>query len=437
MNIGWISGRAMLQFEMQRHPDWSIRQLHRHLSKEIGCCYEWVRKWFHRLKGADPNDESVLLSRSRRRKTPYEVVGEAVEAKIIHLRDTLSKDYNRLVGSRNIHYQLHRDEALKWMKVFIPTSRTTITRILHKYHRIPRKTPYIHIPNEPSEPMQVWEIDYTDVATAHSERTDKKAHEVESFHVVDAGTSIELKTLIRDDFNAETTILALTDVFMSCGLPKVMRFDRDPRLVGSWSADKFPSAVMRFLLCLGISPDICPARRPDKKGYVERFIRSFKQECVYKVRPSTVVEAQQAANNYSTFYNLERPNQALTCRNQPPSIALGMPPYLPQLPETIDPDAWLNSYHKRSFRRRVRSGGSVTVDKHNYYVGKHHNKQMVTLILNAETKEFDIRLGEQIIKSVDIKGLYLGTMAFGDYLIFIQAEATSEQRRLKAKRRIR
>ena len=116
---------------------------------------------------------------------------------------------------------------------------------------------------------------------------------------------------------------------------------------------------MRFLLCLGITLDICPPRRPDLKPYVERFIRSFKDECVSKTRPSNVQHAQQAANHYSIFYNLERPNQAITCGNRPPSLALGRPPYLPRLPHQVNPDAWLKTYHGRCFKRRVRSNGSV------------------------------------------------------------------------------
>ena len=268
MEVEWISARARLRNLMQTHPDWSIRQLHRQVAQEIGCCFEWTRKWYHRIQAADPGDSSILFSCSRRRKTPYPVVSEPVEAKIIHLRDTLSKAYNRRVGARNILYHLQRDEDLKRLKASIPTSTRTITNILHKYQRIPRRSPPIHIPREPAEPMQQWEIDFTDVITARSDSTDKKAHQVESFHAVDAGTSIEIMTRVRDDFSAETMITVMTDLFRSAGLPRTIRFDRDPRFVASWSMDKFPSAFMRFLLCLGITLDICPPRRPDLKPYV-------------------------------------------------------------------------------------------------------------------------------------------------------------------------
>jgi len=436
MEVEWISARARLRHLMQAHPDWSIRQLHRQIAQELGYCFEWTRQWYHRIKAADPHDEQVLLSRSRRRETPYTVVSQQVEAKIIHLRDTLSRAYNRRVGARNILYHLQQDEYLQWSKAYIPTSTRTITHILHKYQRIPRRSPPIHIPRKPTDPMQEWEIDFTDVITAHSETTDRQAHQVESFHVVDAGTSIEIATRVGDDFNAETIISVMTDVFLSAGLPKTVRFDRDPRLVTSWSMDKFPSAFMRFLLCLGIALDICPPRRPDLKPYVERFIRSWKEECVYKLRPTSVNQAQRAADDYSTFYNLERPNQALSCGNCPPAVALAHPPYLPRLPHRIDPDAWLKGYHGHTFKRQVRSNGSVRVDKTTYYVGQKYRGQRVLLRLDAETRQFAVFVGGTRVKQMAIKGLYHGEMAFADYLELIQLEARSEERRLNQRRRV-
>lgn len=431
----WIADRVRLRCLMQAHPDWSIRELYRRIAEEVGRCFEWVRKWYHRLKQADPDDDRVLFSRSRRRKTPYAVVSEVVEAKIIHLRDTLSKEYHRRVGARNILYHLHQDEWLKWKQEYLPRSTSTINRILHKYQRIPRRAPRIRMPRQPAEPMAVFELDFTDVITARSDTTDKKAHQVESLHVIDTGTSIALETKIRDDFNAETVITVMAEVFWGTGLPKVVRFDRDTRLVGSWSMDKFPSAFMRFLLCLGVQPEVCPPRRPDLKPYVERFIRSFQEECVYPRRPHDVAQAQVAALDYHQFYNLERPNQAVTCGNQPPSLVWSDLPRLPRLPKAVDPDAWLDHYDGKGFKRLVRSNGSVTVDKYDYYIGKRHRGRRIWLRLNAETKQFEAFLDGAIIKQVNIKGLYHGEMEFGDYLELIAEEARSEERRLQMKRR--
>ena len=63
--------------------------------------------------------------------------------------------------------------------------------------------------------------------------------------------------------------------------------------------------------------DICPPHRPDLKPYVERFIRAQKEECIYPHRPATVVNTRKLLGEHRVFYNSERPNQTLTCNNQP------------------------------------------------------------------------------------------------------------------------
>jgi hypothetical protein len=216
------------------------------------------------------------LSRSRCRKTSPRQVTEAVEAKILHLRESLTEQYQRRVGARNILFHLHNDPDLQALGVFIPQSHSTVHEVLLRFGRVPHRGPHVHVPREPAEPMQVWEIDFTDVVTAHSPTTEKRQHQVEVFDVMDTGTSIALETAVSDQFDAQNALITLIDVFRSTGLPRVVRFDRDPRLVASWSMDKFPSAFMRFLLCVGVTPDVCPPHRPDLKPYVERFIRTQK-----------------------------------------------------------------------------------------------------------------------------------------------------------------
>jgi len=47
------------------------------------------------------------------------------------------------------------------------------------------------------------------------------------------------------------------------GLPTGLTFDNDPRFVGSPSSRDFPSALLRFLWCLGVQPHVIPPHRPD------------------------------------------------------------------------------------------------------------------------------------------------------------------------------
>ena len=432
MEVVWVQKRAELWQLLREIPGLSNRQL----AHKVGMSPSWIQKWKRRLNNVNGTDIQLFLSLSRQRKTSPKKVTEAIEAKILHLREYLTEQYQRRVGARNILYHLHQDSDLKRLAVYIPTAASTIHEVLVRFNRIPRPAPRIHVPFEPAELLQVWEIDFTDVITAHSAETDKQQHQVEVFEVVDAGTSIALETKVSDQFDSKHTLIAMIDVFEAVGLPKVVRLDRDPRFVASWSVDKFPSAFVRFLLCLGITPDICPPRRPDRKPYVERFIRTQKEECIYPKRPATVVEAQILISQHARFYNLERPNQAVTCNNRPPSVALGDVPRLPRLPQEVDPDAWVMHYDKHTFRRQVRSNGTVTIDKHKYYVGKHYSGHKVLVRLDATTRQFDIYCQEHFVKSYPIKGLFQGNLPFEDYVELMLVEAESEEKRLKAKRRL-
>ncbi len=87
---------------------------------------------------------------------------------------------------------------------------------------------------------------------------------------VDAGTSILLAAQVSADYHAATAFDAVLTFLQQYGRPKRLTFDRDPRWVGSASGRDFPSALVRFLLCLGIEPQICPPHHPQANAFVER-----------------------------------------------------------------------------------------------------------------------------------------------------------------------
>jgi hypothetical protein len=431
MEVDWVQKRFHLWQLLQQHPDWTGERL----AQTVGMSLSWVCKWKGRLINEDGHDITAFLSRSRQRKTSPRKVSEAVEAKILYLRDYLTERYQRRVGARNILYHLQQDSDLQHLGAYIPRAHSTVHDVLVRYDRIPRPSPRIHVPREPAEPMQVWEMDFTDVVTAKSPESGKRQHQVEVLNVVDTGTSLLLHSTVSDHFDAEWSLVTLVDMLRSSGCPRVLRFDRDSRFVASWSMDKFPSALMRFLLCVGIQPDVCPPNRPDLKPYVERFNRTQKEECIYPKSPTTVTETQLLLLDHGSFYNLERPNQAVTCGNRPPSEAAGNVPPLPRLPARVDPDAWLKSYHRQIFRRKVGGNGSVAVDTQRYYIGKRYVRKRVALQVDATTGQFDVWLGKQHVKSLPVRHLYKGEMSFDDYVEYMIVAARSEEKRLQLKRR--
>jgi hypothetical protein len=193
---------------------------------------------------------------------------------------------------------------------------------------------------------------------------------------------------------------------------------------------------MRTLLCLGVTLDICPPRRPDRKPFVERFIRTQKEECVYPRQPATVAQSQSWLDDHRRFYNLERPNQAITCNNRPPSVALGTLLPLRRLPMEVDTDSWLIHYHRRSFRRKVKANGEVLVDRDHYYIGQKYRGQRVLVILDAHEKHLEFYVQSQLVKTKPIRKQLYGVLPLDEFVDTMLKEAESETRRLARKRKL-
>jgi hypothetical protein len=194
-----------------------------------------------------------------------------------------------------------------------------------------------------------------------------------------------------------------------------LTFDHDPRWVGSPSGRDFPSALLRFLLCLGIEANLCPPRRPDLKGYVERLIKSYQTECVWRDQPATEEAAREVTEAFLEHYHHERPHQGRGLGHQPPRLAFPTLPTRSPLPAIVDPDRWLQSMHGRGFARTVHQNGSVVVDHKTYYVKQALAGRKVVLIVNAPGQCFDVLLGRELVKSMPVKGLVGQPMPFEAY----------------------
>ena len=69
--------------------------------------------------------------------------------------------------------------------------------------------------------------------------------------------------------------------------------DRDPRFVGRPQGRDFPSPFIGFWQCLGVEVVVCPPRRPDKNCCVERYHRSYSDECLTLQRPAPLAEVRE------------------------------------------------------------------------------------------------------------------------------------------------
>ncbi len=274
-----------------------------------------------------------------------------------------------------------------------------------------------------------------DAATVPADPDGKRQHVVEVLNAVDEGTSVLVDAQVGADFHAETTLEAVAELFVRHGLPQAVRRDRDVRFVSSPSGSDFPSALVRFCQCLGVGVLVCDPHSPQQNGCVERYHRTFQEECLAVERPGTLEQVREATTQFQQHYNWSRPHQGLSCGNRPPRVAFPTLPELPAVPDLVDADRWLRVNDGLHLVRLVRGDGTVRVDLKSYYVGRALAGQHVALHLSAAKRALLVVQGLQLIKTLPLKGLWGKILRFEDFVRLMMGQARAEHRLRTAQER--
>jgi transposase InsO family protein len=306
MEVVYYAARANLRRLLSQYPSWTRQQY----AQAVGMSLGWVKKWSKRLREAPPEDEAVLQGQSRARKHPSERISQRVVERILELRDQPPEGLGRTPGPKALLYYLPRDAELAASGERLPRSSRTIYRLLREAGRIRRPLPHLGEPMERPAPMSQWQLDFKDASTVPAERDGKRQHVVEVLNTVDRGTSILVEAQVRADFNAETTLQEIASLLRTHGLPQQVTFDRDVRFVSSPQGSDYPSALVRFCHCLGVAVHICDPHQPQQNGFVERYHRSYQEECLARQRPATLEEVRAVTAQFQQHYNFERPLKA-------------------------------------------------------------------------------------------------------------------------------
>jgi hypothetical protein len=106
-------------------------------------------------------------------------------------------------------------------------------------------------------------MEFKDVSRVSAEPSPQgqRQHVIEVCTFVDAATSTALFTQARDAFHESTAMEAVIRLWQTYGRPHPLTCERAPRWVGSVSGRDFPAPLRRLLLCLGITPSLCPPHR--------------------------------------------------------------------------------------------------------------------------------------------------------------------------------
>ena len=437
MEEEWMRDRALLRDLLEQTPQASPQELARATGRSVS----WVKKWRQRLTQGDPHDPHLLCSRSRAHHAPYFRWDDRVMQRVVAMRLSPPENLKRVPGPRALLYYLPRDPQLQEAQIPLPHSSRSIWKILHTTGCLVTRSKEPPHPNELRQPLEEIQMDFKDVGSVSPEQgtQGKRQHVIEVCNFIDAGTSIALLAQAREDFHEQTAMEAVITFLRAYGRPRQMTFDRDPRWVGSVSGRDFPSPLLRLLLCLGITPHVCPPHRPDKNAYVERYHRTYGHECLHVHHPGSLQEVHEVTEAFLQHYNHERPHQGRACGNVPPRVAFPTLPTLPALPERVDPDAWLAALDQKMYLRHVGRDGCVDVDLATYYIGLALAGHAVLLQVEAQDRQFAVWYQDQIVKRLAIKGLVGQEMALDEYLQSIQQEALAALRRssVRGSRKIR
>jgi transposase InsO family protein len=426
MTTSYYAERANLSRLQHLHPQWS----HQQLADSLGRSREWVKKWRKRFReevAADIPLEQVLQGHSRARIHPPVKIPIPVVQAILRIRDAPPEGLRRVPGPKAIAYYLGREAEQAPEPLPVPSCRT-IYRILTAHQRIAQRQPRVRQPLERPAPLSSWQLDFKDVSTVPADPFGKQQQVVETLNVLDVGTSILLDAQVREDFTAETALAAVARTLQTHGMPQQLTLDRDTRWVGSPHGSDFPSALVRFCACLGIHTQVCDPHHPQQNAFVERYHRTYQHECLALDRPTSLEQARQVTEAFTQHYNVERPNQALSCGNQPPHTAFPSLPNLPPLPQLVDPDHWLHALDGLHLERKVNRHGQVSVDLKLYYVSSRLAGQRVVLHLDATHRCLHVLQEEQPLKSVPLKGLLGHLLTFEQFLALMLQQARAQQR---------
>lgn len=190
---------------------------------------------------------------------------------------------------------------------------------------------------------------------------------------------------------------------------------------------------MTFLLlscarsaCLSIEIQVCAPHHPQENGFVERYNRTYQEECLALDRPGNLEQARAVTETFVKHYNVERPHQGISCGNRPPLTAFPTLAPLPPLPATVDPDAWLMTLDGLHLERKVDRNGKVSIDLKRYYVSSQRAFRKVVLHLDASEDCLHVLLEQQPVKDLPLRGLVGKQLSFGQFLEHMLHQARAQ-----------
>ena len=294
------------------------------ISRETG--FQYLRRY--RAEG-----EAGLKDRSRRPHSSPRRTPEAIEARILDLREV------HPWGGRKLARRL-QDLGVAGVPAV-----STVTEVLRRHGKLDpaealRHQPFMRF--ERSAPNELWQMDFK----GHVAMGKARCHPLT---VLDDHSRYSLGLIACADETDATVRGHLTAIFRRYGLPAAMLSDNGSPWGGSGSRGY--TAFEVWLMRVGIRLHHGRPYHPQTQGKDERFHRSLKVE-VLQMRPrSDLVTYQAAFDHWRPIYNEQRPHEGIGMAVPASRYTVSQTPFTEHLAE---PD-----YYASDIVRRVDKDGAA------------------------------------------------------------------------------
>jgi transposase InsO family protein len=316
------------------------------VARDYGVSRFWVQQLVHRYEREGP---AAYQPRSRRPHSSPHAVDAELEDLILRLRKELTKQ-GLDAGAETIAAHLARlDPAGRGGRPVPAVS--TIWRILARRgfvtpqpQKRPRSSWRTFCADQPNER---WQADVTHWLLADGT-------EVEILNLIDDHSRLCLAADAHRRTSGGDVVTSFRTAFARWGLPASVLTDNGAIFTAKQRGEGRVALEVE-LGALGIRFDHSRPYHPQTCGKVERFHQTQKKWLTARPRPTTVAALQSQLDEFTGYYNRQRPHRALH-RRTPAEAYTARPKAIPTGP--------VIPAHYRVRHDKIDSGGSVTL-RHN------------------------------------------------------------------------
>ena len=301
----------------------------------------------------------------------------AVEAAVLELRR-----WKPYWGPRSIISELHR-------RGIVPLpSKSAVYRCLLRAAAIDPRRSKRKLDNwkrwERSAAMELWQMDVVGGFLMADGSTAKALTGVDDH----SRFCVSARLMPRE--RTQLVCDGLSAALQRHGVPEQILTDNGKVFTGKYMLP--PVEVMFDRICRenGVEHLLTRPGSPTTTGKVERFHRTMRLEFNTAQVFTTIMVAQQALDEWVTYYNTQRPHQSLgdatpTSRFEAVATVRG-----PRLGPERAGDQWVT--------RKVSANGTVSVGWQSISVGKHHAGSACNVLVAGELLQFWV--GDELLKTV-------------------------------------